>query len=626
MKITVGQNDRAAASTLGYLALDHDPRVRASLAINGRMMPSILATLAHDSDAGIRASVAANPTTPVPALVILARDSAESVRDRASGNSRISHRLKGFTQACLPDNDPRPVTAAQALACLVRDGGASTKRFVTERWALEDTPRPEVLAVLAYSPDLSVRAGVARNKNTNSDSLAMLAFSKDPDVLRGVGGNPNTPHASLEWLTTPEAYYWRRGLPLRVTVQREVAANPRTQPAALLELAESDDPEVLMTVAKNPSSPPAALAAVIDHFEGLPGPPWFGSWELRQALAEVGSHPNTPAHVLRTFADSGRQSWVVGNPSTPGSLLGEIAHKSIEGLSATDPHYGGADWDRRNESESLCKVLASNPATPPAVVKDLYDNGFEAEVGANPNAPSVLLARLAAEIVAELDSASSLYAMPSRLWHGYAGAGDTTESWWDFDPLEKLAANRNTPAATLAALAEFTQRAEGYHHLVDFERFESELFGLRRAIAANRNTPVETLRALLEAGHATIEDAPHAPAELKKLHQRNQDFLPGVRQMKARDRATPPASLAALAADDLGRSYTPSYSVLEDIAENPNCPEQTLLLLAEHANEGIRAAVARNPNASADALETLSADHSGEVLNALDLHHRFNLM
>lgn len=625
VKIAVGQNAGAAPTTLAFLAMDHDSRVRASLAGSTRTPPEVLATLAHDSDPSIRTAIAANQNTPVPALVVLTLDSVVAVRERAKGNPRISERFEGFIRACNSGDDPRPRTATEALACLVRDGGASTTRFVTERWALDDIPRPEVLAVLAHSPDLKVQAGVARNKNTGPGPLALLAMSKDSEVLRGVGANPNTPRATLDWLTTADAYYWRKGLPLRELVQREVAANQRTSANTLVDLARSENADVLKAVAQNSNSPASALSAVLDHFDRIPGPPWFGSWELRQTLEAVGSHPNAPAGVLRRLDEAGWPHWIVSNPNAPEGLLKQIAKRATEGREAFD-QYGGADWDRRNDAESLSKALASNPNTPMDVVRELFNEGYSAEVAANPSAPSDLLATLASEILGELEQASSTYAMPSRLWHGYSNGGGGTESWWDFDPLEHLAANPGTPPATLNDLAEFTERAEGYHRLVDYERFTSELFGLRRAIAANPNTPIDVLHRFLERGHARIEDMPHAPADLKERNELNQDHLPGIRQAKARDHATSQSALAALARDELGRAYSSSYSVLSDIAENPNCPGDILSQLASHSSDEVRAGVARNSSAPAEVVSKLSADSSNEVRAAVDLHHHFNLM
>lgn len=90
VKIAVGQNAGAAPTTLAFLAMDHDSRVRASLAGSTRTPPEVLATLAHDSDPSIRTAIAANQNTPVPALVVLTLDSVVAVRERAKGNPRIS--------------------------------------------------------------------------------------------------------------------------------------------------------------------------------------------------------------------------------------------------------------------------------------------------------------------------------------------------------------------------------------------------------------------------------------------------------------------------------------------------------------------------------------------------------
>ena len=586
VRVAVGANPKTDVATLAYLAHGrNDGGVRASVAGNGEAPEALLGFLAQDPDPDVRAEIASNPRSPVPALVLLTQDTSSAVRHRALSNPRISERIKGFLQSCQRVDASRPRTAAEALASLVQDGGASTDKLITTAWADKDVPGSDVLAVLAYSPGAAIRAGVAKHRNTDPKTLTMLALSmKEEDVLRGVIANHSTPPGVLEAFAA--------------------GAEAPTRTYGAVVLAKG--------IALNPNASTRALDLIVDQFElrTLAPPHKRGYTDEDQVLRAVSTHPHSAPHTLERLAEAGFRDDVVKNPNAPASLLREAAQRA-ERLREQDDR-----WERYQDWDPLSKTLASNPSTPTDIVRELFRAGFSSEVAANPNAPAELLAALTTKLLAELEGeVTARLGGYSSLWNFLSMRSD--ESWWDFKPLHNVALNPNSPTSTLTELADFAKNAVGVRSITDSASFNREVIQLLRSLAENPRTPEESLRQVIAAegrtfAPSTIWDNPNVPADLKPEY-------PHGAYSAARDPKTQPSVLAAL-------SDGASEHVLEALGRNPSTPAATLIRLADHRAEEVRTAVARNANAPQQAIATLSGTSDTDVQVALNLHHHFRLM
>lgn len=180
---------------------------------------------------------------------------------------------------------------------------------------------------LAHHPDPEVREALAKNRAASPEILTVLATDRSDDVREVVARNHSTPTAALVTLAGPDQ---------APDVRAAVASNRTTPPEVLTILAHNH--EFSQRVAQNPNTSPSTLTAL-----------------------GVAPDRRTRIHVA-------------GNLATTPEALTSLAR---------DPEVG------------VPRAVAGNRCTPPEVLVVLAHAGFRMEVAGNPAAPPEILATLA---------------------------------------------------------------------------------------------------------------------------------------------------------------------------------------------------------------------------------------
>lgn len=134
-----------------------------------------------------------------------------------------------------------------------------------------------------------------------------------------------------------------------------IASDPRSSPEALLEVSQRWIPlwseDVVTALAKNPSTPPKLLEAIVRAGAG------------QHLVSLVGANPNTPLAALEQIAAGARNyervAGLAGNP--------HITPAIAERLAGVQPGDFRGDLEYRLYQTFVLAALARNPATPQAV-------------------------------------------------------------------------------------------------------------------------------------------------------------------------------------------------------------------------------------------------------------------
>lgn len=134
-----------------------------------------------------------------------------------------------------------------------------------------------------------------------------------------------------------------------------IASNPRSSPEALIAVSQRWIPlwseDVVTALAKNPSTPPKLLEAIVRAGAG------------HQLVSLVGANPNTPLELLESIASGPpayeRLAGLAENPKITPAIAARLA-----GVQRKDLRD---DLDHRLYQTFVLAALARNPATPQAV-------------------------------------------------------------------------------------------------------------------------------------------------------------------------------------------------------------------------------------------------------------------
>ena len=233
--------------------------------------------------------------------------------------------------------------------------------------ARDPSTDPARLAELSASVDNAVRRGVAMNSSTPGEVLMRLA--EDSDFVReGVALNSSTPVEVLARLADDPGSTVRQQIKRHPTVRGlQKEAEVSTDEARLSELASSQFPSVLTSVAHNPSAPVELLTRLSEDSD----------WGVRRGVAGNSSTPVEALMRLAEDSDSGVRRGVAGNSSTPVEVLMRLAEDSDSGVRR---------W------------VVTNPSTPVEVLMRLAedsDSGVRQGVAGNSSTPGEVLMRLA---------------------------------------------------------------------------------------------------------------------------------------------------------------------------------------------------------------------------------------
>lgn len=262
-----------------------------------------------------------------------------SSRSQVSQSSEITKLLKKGDPASLKEAAKR--IEALANEAIARQEAAKAK--LTDRAQAKDRKTlsteakvelaknsrdPQVLLKLAHDKDLQVRAEVALNEHSLSDTLRHLASDHDPVVRRGVLFNEKTPPDALATI----AHYPIKGLP-DALVRQGVAHNARTPAKILADMAgPKQPPNVRAAVAENEHAPRKLLQKLAKDKD-----PEVAQ-AAQQTLASVQAkdkedlaHTSKDRKVLAKLADDTDptiRERVAGNPNALPELSTKLAHDS----------------------------------------------------------------------------------------------------------------------------------------------------------------------------------------------------------------------------------------------------------------------------------------------------------
>ncbi|WP_432245632.1 hypothetical protein ACRB8A_03865 [Arthrobacter sp. G.S.26] len=371
--------------------------------------------------------LAAHPSTPYSALSLLMEDSPPEVL------------------AMLAEN---PTLKAEDHARLI--GALKASRSVAVRVmlaSLGSVPMPALIE-LASDRDASVRAAVARHPSTPPSTLTRLAGDRQREVRLAVLGNPVSPAEaagsiaeSLLLADVDEALLEVLGLVsgrtdvdvpapvaegaldrlsksrrrdpdmrLRVAgdertsgktlarlarsadedVRREVALNPRISDSVTEQLAGDPEPGVRASIAANPGTPTAVLS-------------WLAHDEEPQVRARAAGNRNLPPSILEALlndtADSVRTA-ALKNPAAPEERVREVeAELALSWTARTGPGRTVLEQMVADKRAEVRMGVAYSPAADADLLRMLGGERGSTRVrrvvAANPNTPAAVLRALA---------------------------------------------------------------------------------------------------------------------------------------------------------------------------------------------------------------------------------------
>jgi hypothetical protein len=346
-----------STTTLAKL-FEADPNdgVKRALGTNIKTPPEILTQLAGAMDQEVRVAVARNRSTPVGAVAALTQDRSSKVRDAAANNPAISPYLSA---SLVPG--AWPVTVEQAVSILVADGGASLVEPAGRR---APDCSSEVLAVLAHSQVVALRARIAQQREADAETLDFLARTSPLDVKSAVARNRNSSAATLDYLDNlivgRAQYGFNQGL---FHLAQTIAASDNTMAATLATLAKHGTRQVRQIVARNTSTPPQVLSAL-------------ASDDSMSVVERVAGNPSAPPSALVSIAQMG---------------LGVEKDLRSARVSATRTTAVLTELDRVLGPDvttwgSVLAHVAENPRTPPQTLARLVEEGYGEYVARNPSA------------------------------------------------------------------------------------------------------------------------------------------------------------------------------------------------------------------------------------------------
>ena len=230
-------------------------------------------------------------------------------------------------------------------------------------------------------------------ENTSSVRLLnKLANSDDVDVLSSVAFNPNTPPHILDKLAKCKYYM----------VVSEVASNPNTSTTTLEKLAKNSSILVLQGVAENPNCPIEVLKELCYHPADV----------VRNSIADNASTPTDLLLILsndsNTYVSYHAKQTLQNRAeleTIESSTKIAAAVESIYELSEND-RYDLARWSDNprvlkrlaaDESDYVLDGLTTNPNTPSEILADVAKRGgYEVRVNVadNPNTDAETLEML----------------------------------------------------------------------------------------------------------------------------------------------------------------------------------------------------------------------------------------
>lgn len=557
-----------------------DPAFKTAVACDSNTPVKVLDKLATETSVTIRLEVAGNPSTSKDSLYLLSHDEDESVRKAA-----LARLLKLPGAPSVSRAVQNPNASPQLVASLAED--LEWRDVLT---LFENELDADVLAELAKTRNMSVRAKVASSESAKPATLTFLASDSVNHVREAVASNDCTPQDILMLLLQdPDDRVWmtvlnRGSLPKQVlltaaahrnpSMRQEVAAAKATTLDVLSQLAEDESPQVRRAVACNPNTSNQILSALAsDPDDDVRLAIAMGMDEavfLGQKVLAMKYWRRTPADVLvKLAADAAPKvrTAVVSHPELPTESLGELAV---------------------DVASEVRWAVGRQPNLPIAAFSALADDpevGIRAVVAEHPQIPGRILARLLDDKLVfgqeetECDtSGAERTLMPDIvLWNH---KWDNSMADWRALALvanpqarRALASLTGVPAEVTAILA------------------NDDVEYVRDAALQSYNLPAAALRKLIDDPSPSV--AAKALSLLEKHTSRFRDNL-GVfiDASSARARATLASDETATAEWLESLALDPSVEVRVAVAGNPNTPPASFASLSKDSDLDVAHAVA----------------------------------
>ncbi|MEH1943278.1 MAG: hypothetical protein V7L01_24075 [Nostoc sp.] len=395
--------------------------------------------------------------------------------------------------------------------------------------ATEPSTDPELLRELALSTDKITRQSVAGNPNTPSDVLLKLGAEFPSQLL----DNPVFPLLLLENLNLVAE------IPLPTL--RSILKQENVPVYILEQVADRADLEVQLGLVKNVQTPKGVLNRLTQSRHS-------------QVVESARLHINLAGELTEKYEER-IQEVVQGIIPDAYRARNGTVFLAVLAQICPIPEFIVEHWVQDSSyQDSVCRRLASSPATFPSILKHLAnhtDDWTRCEVAENPNTPVETLRKFATEEQACFSLALNL-STPADILESLSTNQNQTIRI-------KVAQHPNTPLNVVKDLA----NDPDMHVANAATKVIGEVQGeyTAEAIRKNPKTPAHVLEKLLQKDPHTVCEHPN----------------------------TPPKLLVEL-------SKSVSWRVRQDVAKNPNTPVSILQQLAHDDSWEVRCGVAKNPN------------------------------
>jgi Leucine rich repeat variant len=259
------------------------PRYR--LACSSTLNETMIHLLSEDPHPLVRVALAANPGIDETYIEYLAVDPNANVRGAIASRSNISN---GIAKLLSQDKE-------LSVRLSLIEGRHKSQSLVLESAKFSaikrHTPQAE-LSELARHPMHWVRAAVAEHPLVTLELLISLSEDRDYLVRRAIAKHPEVPVEILRRIGQPD---WRNKTPYAL----ELAQNPSTPPDLLVQLAEHEDFQTKICVARHPATPVETLR-YLARIENC-------HISTKQDIIEsLVANPSTPADVLAQMLPKGK--------------------------------------------------------------------------------------------------------------------------------------------------------------------------------------------------------------------------------------------------------------------------------------------------------------------------------
>ncbi len=677
IQLAVAKNPATSTEVLALLAEHEDTRIQAALAEHGNITEEIMHQL-FPTQQGV---LQKRENLPISILERFCNERATDKllwKDYGLRDFLLSHaNTPTWILAELANVDLQALKAEKQAthqsAAILDKSIQDDIRFLADI-AQHPQVSAEILIKLVHYSNIFIKLAVAQNAQTPDNVrvqlLEKLILSKEKRIIQKIASNPNTPVSILEKIGEQESQQNKFLIKLRQLLTRDPQADKYAVDSCL------DETDICMSkVRKNLNQYQAninveewmTLIEIYQWMTLLENYNYFGDLQRRyhkdadfqEMVNEQWQQllPSLPDSALREVIDnilkisdfllvevvqSDRKISValVGNPSIPVTLREELQITLTKSVYRRGSHTDDSDMrmalayntqlpevERLRYFQNLIvenrnyynESIASNPLTPPSILKQLLERGQQEGIAKNPAVPEYLLRKIVDSsqpydyilrtIAENPHTPADLLMRIAR--HPQEKKAISNISIYNYD---LVIANPNLPAIDRYRLIlekeEYQETVEAHELLI---RRSNTPYALTQVIkkgdrkakiiaACSQETSIYLLEMLAKDTDETIRslvvENPKLPAS--SLLELIQDPRINIRVSLARHRQNKQI-LEKLVNDE-------SPIVREQVAANPDTPVELLRKLSFDTDKNVWNALARNQNTPVDVLEFLGVE------------------